>query len=190
MMGLPGGRGVCGGSCFEPLGRWLSWFYPSLGEALALGTHHEHALLSIGTSDALRPACSIRASGHLVCMRSFGLAVGLAFTFTVFLCCGLYNHRTGSQRASKQTCAEAQMRWKPTRRGGVGRSAWLARRQPQPRPQPFCSMQSNGLTARSNRPGDEALVCSRSLAKKFARGTASSRSQTDASDSDQPIRIS
>ena len=78
MMGLPGGRGVCGGSCLEPLGRRLSWFYPSLGEALALGTHHEHALLSIGTSDALRPACSIRASGHLVCMRSFGLAVGLA----------------------------------------------------------------------------------------------------------------
>ena len=24
-------------------------------------------------------------------MRSFGLAVGLAFTFTVFLCCGLCN---------------------------------------------------------------------------------------------------
>ena len=86
MMGLPGGKGVCGGSCFEPLGRWLSWFYPSLGEALALGTHHEHALLSIGTSDALRPACSIRASGHLVCMRSFGLAVGLAVFLCVVVC--------------------------------------------------------------------------------------------------------
>ena len=97
MMGLPGGRGVCGGSCFEPLGRWLSWFYPSLGEALALGTHHEHALLSIGTSDALRPACSIRASGHLVCMRSFGLAGGLArlrfllpCSLGPFLCCGFF----------------------------------------------------------------------------------------------------
>ena len=35
--------------------------------------------------DALRPACSNRAFGHLVCMRSFELADRLAFTFTVFL---------------------------------------------------------------------------------------------------------